>query len=141
MPRNMDKWLGDGGMPLLEELGVTIKSYGAGFAEADWMPTPLCCNPQGYVQAGVFAVALDALMNFAVLAALESGETTATLEMKTSNLRPAVEGKSLRVEGRVERVGSAVAFTVGSVTDQAGRTVAQAMGTFFLRKHKTPDRS
>ncbi|MER3521124.1 MAG: hypothetical protein C4317_02455 [Acidimicrobiia bacterium] len=61
--------------------------------------------------------------------------------MKTSNLRPAVEGKSLRVEGRVERVGSAVAFTVGSVTDQAGRTVAQAMGTFFLRKHKTPDRS
>ncbi len=136
MARNMDKWLGDGGMPLLSELGAAITGYEEGRAEAEWVPTALCCNPQGFVQAGTFTVVLDAVMNFAILAALEPGETTATLEIKTSNLRPATEGKRLIVEGRVERYGSSVAFTSGVVRDEAERTVAQATGTFFLRRNR-----
>ncbi len=134
MPRNMDKWLGDGGMPLLGQLGVQISSYEEGRAIASWAPTELCCNPQGFVQAGTFAVVLDAVMNFAVLSSLKPGETTATLEMKISNLRPAKEGDRLSAEGKVERLGSAVAFTSGTVIDEAGRLVAQSTGTFFLRR-------
>lgn len=141
MARNMDKWLGNGGMPLLDELGASISCYREGLAEAEWTPTALCCNPQGFVQAGTFTVVLDALMNFAVLASLEPGETTATLEIKTSSLRPAAEGKPLRAEGRVERLGSTVAFTSAEVLDEAGRTVAQATGTFFLRRNAASGRS
>lgn len=135
MPRNMDKWLGDGGMPLLQEFGVSITDYGEGRSGAEWTPSKLCCNPQGFVQAGTFTVVLDALMNFAVLASLDPGETTATLEIKTANLRPASEGKQLRAEGRVDRLGSAVAFTSGEVFDESGRIVAKATGTFFLRRN------
>lgn len=137
MPRNMDKWLGDGGMPLLGDLGAAITGYSEGRAEADWIPTKLCCNPQGFVQAGTFTVLLDALMNFAVLASLEPGETTATLEIKTSNLRPTREGDRLRGIGRVEKLGSTVAFTSGAVIDDSERPVAQASGTFYVRRNDT----
>jgi uncharacterized protein (TIGR00369 family) len=141
VPRDMSKWLGNGGMPLLDELGASIRDYRVGHAEGEWKPTSLCCNPQGFVQAGTFTVVLDALMNFAVLASLDPGETTATLEIKTSNLRPALEGHTLKCEGKVERLGSTVAFTTGAVFDDAGRVVAQATGTFFLRRNRKSERA
>jgi acyl-coenzyme A thioesterase PaaI-like protein len=99
VPRDMSKWLGDGGMPLLKQLGLVITDYAEERASGRWVPTELSCNPRGFVQAGTFAVVLDALMNFAVLASLEPGETTATLEIKVSNLRAARAGDDLAVEG------------------------------------------
>ena len=35
----MDKALGDGGMPLLGQLGVDFRRYGEGWVEAAWTPT------------------------------------------------------------------------------------------------------
>ena len=45
--RNLDKSLGDGGMPLLAQLGLSFERYGEGWAEATWTPTELACNPLG----------------------------------------------------------------------------------------------
>ena len=58
--RNMDKSLGDGGMPLLAQLGLSFEQYGEGWAEATWTPTELACNPLGPVHGGVYAVVHDA---------------------------------------------------------------------------------
>lgn len=134
--RNMDKWLGDGGMPLLEKLGVEIVSYDEGQAEARWVPTDLCCNPQGYVQTGTFTVGIDATMNFSVLAAMEKGETAATLEIKTTNLRSARKGDLLLIRGCVDRITRSIAFTRAEVTDDTGELVATATGTFALRRQR-----
>lgn len=134
MPRNMDKWLGDGGMRLLAELGIEMTEYGEGWATGRWIPTELCCNPQGYVQTGTFTVTVDAAMNFAVLASMERGETTATLEIKTSNLRAAQLGDELTFRGSVERMTRQIAFTSCSVVDGEDRLVAGASGTFILRR-------
>ncbi len=68
--RNMDKSLGDGGMPLLEQLGLSFERYGEGWAEATWTPTDLACNPLGPVHGGVYGVVHDAAMNFATNSAL-----------------------------------------------------------------------
>lgn len=137
MARDMDKWLGDGGMPLLRELGLEISSYSSeGRASGQWVPTPLSCNPQGFVQAGTFSVVLDALMNFAILATLEPGETTATLEIKTSVLRAAKAGDELGAEGTVDRLGSTIAFTSGRVVDSSGRLLATSTATFVLRRRE-----
>ncbi len=91
-------------MPLLGHLGVRFDDYGDGWVTAVWSPTDECCNPIGMVQAGVYGVVLDAACNFALAAALDSGEHGATLEIKTSTLHPAHAGDELRVRGQVVRL-------------------------------------
>ena len=72
-PRDMDRWLGDGGMPIIGALGGTFDAYGHdhdGWVSGRWVPTALACNPRGIVQAGVHAVIHDGAMNFAINAGL-----------------------------------------------------------------------
>src|SRR5437764_11272 len=118
--RNMDRWLGDGGMPIIAALGGSFDGYGDGWAEAAWIPVELACNPAGVVQAGVHSVLLDAVMNFAMLASLDSGDRGATLEMKVSTMRPASAGDELRVRGEVVRMARLIAYTEGWVRNTAG---------------------
>jgi len=121
-------------MPIITSLGGAFDRYGDGWAEVAWTPEPLACNPAGIVQAGVHSVLLDAVMNFAMLAALDSGDRGATLEMKVSTMRPAQAGDSLRVRGEVVRLAKQIAYTEGWVRDGAGETIAHATGTFILRR-------
>lgn len=130
----MDRWLGDGGMPVIERFGAAFDGYGEGWATASWTPTDLCCNPNGIVQGGVHSVLLDAAMNFAMLATLEPGGRGATLEMKTSTMRPARAGDALRVRGEVVRLARQVAYTEAWVRTTGGELVAHATGTFIVRR-------
>ncbi|HVM39410.1 MAG TPA: PaaI family thioesterase [Acidimicrobiia bacterium] len=134
MARDMDRWLGDGGMAVIGELGGSFDAYGEGWAEAAWTPTALACNPQGIVQAGVHSVLLDAAMNFAMLASLDKGDRGATLEMKTSTMRPAQAGDALRVRGEVTRLARQVAYTEAWVRNGDGEVVAHSTGTFIVRR-------
>src|SRR5258708_29814380 len=95
----MDRSLGDGGMPLLAQLGISFDEYGEGWATATWTPTELACNPAGTVHGGVYGVVHDAAMNFATNAALESADRAATLELKYSTMRPAQAGDLLSCRG------------------------------------------
>lgn len=132
----MDRWLGDGGMTLIAELGAAFTAYGAGWSEAQWAPTPACCNPGGTVQAGVHSVLLDAVMNFALVASLKPGEHVATLEMKVSTMRPTRAGDRLTVRGEVVRLGRRVAYAQAFA--RAGEeTVSHATGTFVLWRQES----
>lgn len=135
--RDMEKWLGDGGMPIIADLGGNFARYGEGWAEATWEPTALCCNPAGTVQAGIQAVLLDAAMNFALLTALERGDRLATLEMKASNLRAARAGQALTVRGEVVRLGRRIGFAQAWLRDGGdGTDVAHATGTFTVARRE-----
>lgn len=129
----MDKWLGDGGMPVIEELGAAFTAYGDGWVEATWTPTEKCCNPIGVVQAGVHSVLLDAAMNFAMLAGLDRGDRGATLEMKVSTMRPAQAGEELSARGEVTRMAKQVAYCEAWVR-RGDDVVAHATGTFIVRR-------
>ncbi len=133
----MDRFLGDGGMPLLTTFGVAFDAYGEGWAAAAWTPTPPCANPQGIVQGGVHAVVLDAAMNFAMLAGLERGDNGATLDLHVSTIRPARVGDVLRVRGEVVRLARSVAYLEARVRDEAGEVVSQATGTFIVRRRES----
>jgi uncharacterized protein (TIGR00369 family) len=142
----MDRWLGDGGMPLIDTLGASFEAYGAdneaGWAEAVWTPTPLACNPHGTVQAGAHCVVLDAAMNFAVNAALEGRDRTrGTLEMKTETMRPARAGEAYTARAHVTRLARQVAYAEAVVRDRDGRLVSRSTGTFLLHRepHEEPD--
>jgi uncharacterized protein (TIGR00369 family) len=134
----MDRWLGDGGMPLLSQLGATLDSYGVegeelGWVEGAFSPSPLACNPHGAVQAGVHAVLFDAAMNFAINAALAPGDRTrGTLELKTETMRPALRTGRYALRGDVTRLARQVAFAEAALHDDEGRVVSRATGTFLL---------
>src|SRR5437899_2671938 len=136
--KNMDRWLGDGGMRVIDAVGGSFDAYGCGedgrgWVTAAWTPTAIACNPHGIVQAGVYAVLLDAAMNFAINAELDGRDRTrATLELKTETMRPAPAGDALRVEGHVARAARQVAWAEAAVRDAAGDLVSRATGTFLL---------
>ncbi|MDY7030848.1 MAG: PaaI family thioesterase [Thermodesulfobacteriota bacterium] len=134
MARNMDKWLGDGGMVILEELGVNLTGYGEGWVEGTWSPTSKACNPNGPVQGGISAVVTDAVMAFATLSALERGENCSLIDMKLTYLRGAVRGDQLKIRGEVSRMARTVAFCKAIITANSGEVIVEASGTNLLRR-------
>ena len=131
----MDRWLGDGGMPVIAAVGGEFTGYGDLWAEASWSPTAMACNPAGTVQAGVFAVLLDAAMNFAINASLDGGDRSrATLEMKTETMKAGRPGERYVVRGEVTRMSKQVAWTLGTVTDAEGTLLARSTATFLLHR-------
>lgn len=138
--RNMDRWLGDGGMPLLAALGASLETYGVdgqdlGWVEGSFVPEALAGNLQGIVQAGVHAVLLDAAMNFAINGALEGGDRArATLELKTEIMRPAHPGQRYRLRGEVVRLARQVAYAEATVRQADGELVSRATGTFLVHR-------
>ena len=133
----MQSALGDGGMVLLGQLGITFDAYGAGWATAAWLPTELACNPLGGVHGGVFGVVHDAAMNFALNAALESGDRAATLDLSYQTIRPAQAADALSVRGEVVRLAKQVAYVESIVRDAANEVVSRATGTFLVRRSQT----
>jgi uncharacterized protein (TIGR00369 family) len=143
--KDMDRWLGDGGMPILAAIGAGIASYGVeggvegdeqlGWAAGTWTPTDLACNPHGIVQAGVHAVVLDAVMNFAINAGLDGRDRSrATLEMKAETMRVAQAGEVLDIRGQAVRLARQVAYAEGAVRDPQGRLISRSTGTFLLHR-------
>jgi uncharacterized protein (TIGR00369 family) len=138
--KNMDRWLGDGGMEIIGLVGANFVDYGVdgedlGWVRASWTPTQLACNPHGTAQAGVHSLVLDAAMNFAINAALRGRHRTrGTLEMKTETMRPAAMGAPFQVKGEVVRMARQVAFAEATVHDADAALVSRATGTFLLHR-------
>ena len=146
--KDMDRWLGDGGMEIIGLVGARFDEYGVdgedlGWSGASWVPTKLACNPHGTAQAGVHSLILDAAMNFAINAALTGRDRTrGTLEMKTETMRPAALGEPFKVRGEVVRMARQVAYSEATVRDSQGTLVSRATGTFLLhREERARDRT
>ncbi len=136
MPRNLDEALGDGGMPLLAQLGLAFERYGDGWAEATWTPTALACNPLGTVHGGVYGVVHDAAMNFAASSALERGDRAATLDVAYQTIRPSSGGDTLAVRGEMVRLGGSVAYLESTIRNADEALVSRATATFFVRRRE-----
>jgi acyl-coenzyme A thioesterase PaaI-like protein len=140
--RNMDRWLGDGGMPLIGQVGASLETYGVdgedlGWVEGSFNPTELACNTGGIVQAGVHSLLLDACINFAINAGLPRGDRSrATLELKTETMRPAAPGTTYRLRGEVVRMAKQVAYGEATLRGPDGELFTRATGTFLL--HRAP---
>jgi uncharacterized protein (TIGR00369 family) len=132
--RNLDRSLGDGGMPLLAQLGVSFERYGEGWCEASWTPTELAANPLGLVQGGVYGVVHDAAMNFAANSALSSGDRVATLDLSYQTRRGANAGDVLAVRGEVVQLTRQVAYVESTITDAEGAVVCRGLATFMVRR-------
>ena len=136
--KDMDRWLGDGGMPIIGVVGGAFTDYGVDGEDLGWVagtftPEELACNPHGVTQAGIHSLLLDACMNFAINSALSGRDRTkATLELKTETMRPAMQGTTYDLRGEVVRMAKQVAYGEASVRDTEGTLVSRATGTFLL---------
>ena len=88
----------------------------------------------GTVHGGVYGVVHDAAMNFAANSALESGDRSATLEIKVSTMRAAKAGDELKVRGEVVRITRQIAYVEGTVRDAGDELVSKATATFMVRR-------
>jgi len=138
--KDMDRWLGDGGMPIIGAIGASFDSYGVdgedlGWVEGRFVPDALACNPHGIVQAGVHSVVLDAAINFAINSALSGKDRTkATLELKIETMRAAVKGEAYAIRGDVVRLARQVAYGEGTIRNGDGEIVSRATATFLLHR-------
>jgi uncharacterized protein (TIGR00369 family) len=138
--KNMDRWLGDGGMAIIANIGGSFETYGVdgedlGWVEGSFTPSDLACNPHGIVQAGVHSLLLDAAVNFAINAAMPGkARTKATLELKTETMRPAMKGEHYTMRGDVVRMTRQVAFGEGVIRNEEGELVSRATATFLLHR-------
>lgn len=138
--KDMDRWLGDGGMELIGVVGGSFDDYGVdgedlGWVSGSFVPAPMAGNPHGVVQAGVHGLLLDAAMNFSINSALPGRDRTrATLEMKVETMRPALVGQSYRLRGEVVRMARQVAYAEATVVDGEGQLVSRSTGTFLLKR-------
>ncbi len=138
--KDMDRWLGDGGMPIIALVGGEFTDYGVDGEDLGWVagtftPTATACNPHGVTQAGIHALLLDACMNFAINAALPGkARTRGTLEMKTECMRPAMQGDAFELRGDVVRMAKQVAYGEATMRDASGALVSRSTGTFLLHR-------
>src|ERR1700722_4525296 len=133
--KDMDRWLGDGGMPIIGVVGGAFTTYGVDGEDLGWVagtftPEPMACTPHGVTQAGIHALLLDACMNFAINAALSGRDRTrGTLEMKVETMRPALQGVPYDLRGEVVCMAKQVPYGEASVRDAPGVIMSRATGT------------
>ena len=123
-------------IPFVEELGLELWAFGDGKAELRVDLNASHLNSWEVAHGGVMMTMLDVAMAHAARSKSNHSPVDApglvTLEMKTSFMRP---GKgTLRAVGTLLHKTTTLAFTEGSVFDEAGQLCAHATATFkFLR--------
>jgi uncharacterized protein (TIGR00369 family) len=89
---------------------------------------------------GVLFTMLDTALGRAVLAELPPGRGCATVEMKINYFRPVQHGR-IRAAGRCVQRTRSLAYAEGEITNDEGKVLARASGTFFLTETlRQPDR-
>ena len=119
-------------VPFAESLGLQLHAMADGRSELRVDLDAAHLNTWDVAHGGVIMTMLDVAMAMAARSAHASGQGVATIEMKTSFMRPA-EGQ-LRALGTVSHATSTLAFCAGELFDDHGKLCATATGTFkYLR--------
>jgi uncharacterized protein (TIGR00369 family) len=122
-------------IPFVQHLGFELVHFGGGRSEIRLTLKPEHGNSRGAGHGGLVMTLLDVAMAHASREREgESLTNVATIEMKTSFMRPSLG--ALRAEGRLVQRTRSMAFCEGHVYDESGRLCAHATGTFkYLKNH------
>jgi len=130
-------------IPFVEKLGLELHGFGGGKAELRVDLKEAHLNSWEVAHGGVLMTMLDVAMAHAARSLHshepDQGPGVATVEMKTTFMRPA-EG-SLRALGTLLHRTATLAFCEGSVLNEHGELCAHGTATFkYLRKLPTTGR-
>jgi acyl-CoA thioesterase len=117
--------------PLAEQLHITNDGAQDGRAVYKLDVTPELLNPHGALHGGAVYVMVDYSMGGATMSVLPPGDICATIEIKISYLA-SVRGGTLKTVTEIIKRGRRVVFLESKVTDDTGRLVATATGSFAV---------
>ena len=119
--------------PFAELIGFEVSERGEGVCVNRLTINEHHFNPHGVVNGAVVYALADTGMGGALSSLLEEGEICSTIEIKINYFRPALGGE-LTCETRVINKGSRTGVMESNVTNDEGKLIARAMGTFMILK-------
>ncbi len=81
---------------------------------------------------GMIFTLLDAALGRTVMSHIPQGMQCPTVEMKINYFRPASSGK-LTAKGKIINLSKTLCYAEGEVINEAGKLIARATGTFFIK--------
>ncbi len=119
-------------VPFAELLGIRILTHQHGLAKLELELRPELLNSFHVAHGGVVSTLADVALAVAAISGDGAAKGAATVSLSLNFIGP---GKgTLRAEARCQRSGGGLSFAEGEIRDAAGDLVAQAMGTFKLRR-------
>ncbi|MGE0284880.1 MAG: PaaI family thioesterase [Bradyrhizobium sp.] len=90
-------------------------------------------NTIGLLHGATAAALLDTAMGCAISTKLAAGQTSVTLDLKLTYLRPlSAQSGTIQAEGRLIKLGRQTSYTEGFVRDGAGNLAVHATATFSM---------
>jgi len=128
--------------PVADLVGFAPTFVSPGLVVFAFEPREEHYNALGTVHGGIVTTILDTAMSCAVHSELERGVAYATVELKTSFVRPVTLGAgSLRAEGRVVHQGGRIATAEAKLLDEAGTLYATSSSTSMILAARHEKRS
>jgi uncharacterized protein (TIGR00369 family) len=121
--------------PVAELVGFEPTFVSPGLVVFAYEPREEHYNPLGAVHGGIVTTVLDTAMGCAVQSELAAGVEYATIELKTSFVRPVTLASGrLRAEGRLVHGGSRLLTAEARLADAGGKLYAHATSTCLVVK-------
>ncbi len=117
-----------GWAPISQLIGLEILPGDVGEAEVFLDVDQRMHNPMGFVHGGVIALLADAAMGIAFGRTLDDKHSFATIEMKTSFVRP-VKQTRLHATAKLIGRGLRIGFVEVRIVDHHGKLVATGSST------------
>lgn len=126
-------------IPFVSHLGFELMLFEDGRSQIDFLPKHEHLNSFLVTHGGALMTLLDVTMATAARS-VDTELGVVTIEMKTTFMQPA-RGK-LSGKGRLMHRTATMAFTEGTVYDEAGKACAHATGTFkYVKRLPTGPKS
>lgn len=119
--------------PVADLVGFAPTFVSPGLVVFAYEPREEHYNALGTVHGGIVTTILDTAMSCAVHSELDTGVAYATVELKTSFVRPVtLAAGPLRAEGRVVHHGSRIATAEAKLVDGVGTLYATSSSTSMI---------
>ena len=119
--------------PMARLIGFEMRVAEPGRIVMELEPHESLENTIGLLHGATAAALLDTAMGCAISTKLPAGQTSVTLDLKLTYLRPlSAKSGTIQAEGRLIKLGRQTSYTEGFVRDGAGNLAVHATATFSM---------
>src|SRR6187551_1735930 len=119
--------------PMARLIGFDMRVAEPGRIVMELDPHESLENTIGLLHGATAAALLDTAMGCAVSTMLPNGQTSVTLDLKLTYLRPlSVKSGTIQAEGKLIKLGRQTSYSEGLVRDGAGNLAVHATATFSM---------
>lgn len=119
--------------PMARLIGFRMAVAESGRIVMELEPHESLENTIGLLHGATAAALLDTAMGCAISTMLPAGQTSVTLDLKLTYLRPlSVRSRTILAEGKVVKLGRQTTYAEGFVRDGAGNLAVHSTATFSM---------